>query len=154
MRDDGGMARVRVASRNALYEFFVAGQAVRRLLAEAFRGAPLTQEEWAVMSTIDSSKSVTPSGLGARLSMPPTTVSTHLRRLVERGLIEQSPHPTDGRSSLVQATAAGHRAFEETKPHYIAAVSVLRRQLRVPEAELGAVLTELTRAATDALDEL
>jgi DNA-binding MarR family transcriptional regulator len=154
MRDDDQMARARLASRNALYEFFIAGQAVRRLLAEAFRGAPLTQEEWAVMSTIGSSASLTPTELGARLSMPPTTVSTHLRRLLERGLVEQSPHPTDGRSWLVHASAAGRRALEETRPHYVAALSVLRRQLRVPEAKISAALAELTRAATAAVDDL
>lgn len=46
--------------------------------------------------------------LAAWQGVDKSTVSTQIRRLEERELIRRSPDPTDGRATLLTATAAGH----------------------------------------------
>ena len=53
------------------------------------------------------------SKVGARLQVHPTSVTNAVGRLVEQGLIERRPHPTDGRTTLAEITEAGRRLAAE-----------------------------------------
>jgi DNA-binding MarR family transcriptional regulator len=44
---------------------------------------------------------------GARLQVHPASVTNAVNRLVDAGLVERLPHPTDGRGTLAGITAAG-----------------------------------------------
>ncbi|HLI53271.1 MAG TPA: MarR family transcriptional regulator [Acidimicrobiales bacterium] len=48
--------------------------------------------------------------IGARLQVHPTSVTNAVDRLEAQGLITRLPHPTDGRTTLAEITAAGRRA--------------------------------------------
>jgi DNA-binding MarR family transcriptional regulator len=53
------------------------------------------------------------SKVGARLQVHPTSVTNAVHRLVEQGLLIRVPHPTDGRTTLAEITAAGRRLAAE-----------------------------------------
>ena len=139
-------------SENVLYALFLAGQSARRLLAAAFDGGPVLQEEWGVLSTIGAFGPLTPTELGARLGMPPTTLSAQIRRLLERDLVEQTPNPADGRSYLVGVSERGREAVVATVPRFRAALEAVTKELRVPAAEVRDLLDELRRACAVAVD--
>jgi DNA-binding MarR family transcriptional regulator len=77
----------------------------RRLRQEA--GVELSPTLSAALATIERHGPMTPSELAARERIQRPTVTRLLARLGEGGLVERTPDPRDGRSSLVSATPAG-----------------------------------------------
>ena len=77
----------------------------RRLRQEA--GTDLSPSLTAALSTVERHGPMTPSELAARERIQRPTATRVLARLEEQGLIERTPDPRDGRSSLVTATTAG-----------------------------------------------
>src|SRR3954468_7639779 len=83
----------------------------------------LTPTQSAALATIDCHGPLTPSELATRERIQRPTATRVLARLEEAGLIERTADPTDRRSTLVVASAAG-RAFlaevRERKDAYLA----------------------------------
>jgi len=77
----------------------------RRLRQEA--GTDLSPSLTAALSTVERHGPLIPSELAARERIQRPTATRVLARLEEQGLIERTPDPRDGRSSLVTATTAG-----------------------------------------------
>jgi len=50
--------------------------------------------------------------IGQRLQVHPASVTNAIDRLVEDGLVERVPHPTDGRTTLAAITRAGRRRVQ------------------------------------------
>ena len=48
-----------------------------------------------------------------RLQVHVTSVTSAMKRLIDAGLVERRPHPTDGRTTLVEITADGRRVVAE-----------------------------------------
>ena len=48
-----------------------------------------------------------------RLQVHVTSVTSAMKRLLDAGLVERRPHPTDGRTTLVEITAEGRRVVAE-----------------------------------------
>ena len=63
--------------------------------------------------------------------MPPTTVSTWVRRLSARRQITRKVNPDDGRSASLEVTSAGRSAIDDAQP-------IFRRLLDEVEEALGA----------------
>jgi DNA-binding MarR family transcriptional regulator len=57
------------------------------------------------------------SALAGAVHSDVSTVSRQASQLVELGLVERTPDPSDGRASLLAATDDGRRAFEEKRAH-------------------------------------
>jgi DNA-binding MarR family transcriptional regulator len=51
--------------------------------------------------------------VGARLQVHPTSASSAVGRLERQGFIVRAPHPTDGRTTLVEITAEGRRVLRK-----------------------------------------
>jgi DNA-binding MarR family transcriptional regulator len=83
----------------------------------------LTPTQGAALATVDCHGPLTPSELATRERIQRPTATRVLARLEEAGLIERTADPTDRRSTLVVASAAG-RAFlaevRERKDAYLA----------------------------------
>jgi DNA-binding MarR family transcriptional regulator len=83
----------------------------------------LTPTQSAALATVDCHGPLTPSELATRERIQRPTATRVLARLEEAGLIERTADPTDRRSTLVVASAAG-RAFlaevRERKDAYLA----------------------------------
>jgi DNA-binding MarR family transcriptional regulator len=130
----------RISQPNLLLQTYILGQLVGGLLADGATDGQMTPNEFAVQSVIGSFGPIMPSELAAMLGTPPTTLSAHLRRFVERGHLDRTPNPRDGRSYLVTLSPAGHDAVEKGRV-------ALRRALADVEAELSSRDRERIAAA-------
>ena len=77
----------------------------RRLRQEA--GEELSPSQTAALATIDRHGPLTPSELAVRERIQRPTVTRIVALLEERGLVQRTRDPQDGRSSLVALTPAG-----------------------------------------------
>lgn len=84
-----------------------------------------------------------------RLQVHPTSVTNAVDRLEAAGLVRRAPHPTDGRGTLVELTAAGRDkalvATGQLNARVFCDPGLPRRRL----ASLVGVLRDLRRAAGD-----
>src|SRR3954468_21283296 len=76
----------------------------RRLRQEA--GTELSPSMTAALSTVGRHGPMTPSELAARERIQRPTATRVLARLEEAGLVQRTPDPQDGRSSLLTTTPA------------------------------------------------
>ncbi|HEX6751983.1 MAG TPA: MarR family transcriptional regulator [Solirubrobacterales bacterium] len=115
----------------------------RRLRQEAAgEGAELTPTAGSALATVERHGPLTPSELAAIERIKRPTATRTLRVLLEAGLVDRTPDPADGRSSLVSVNAAGRerlRRLRGRKNAYLA-----RRMRDLPPADVEA----LDRAAT------
>ncbi len=84
------------------------------LLAEinaALASFDLTFSRFEVLALLyfSRAKSLPMGKIGSRLQVHPTSVTSLVNRLVQDGLVERLPHPTDRRTTLVQLTTRGGR---------------------------------------------
>jgi DNA-binding MarR family transcriptional regulator len=107
----------------------------RRLRQEAAGAVgELTPTSAAALATVERHGPLTPSELAAIERVKRPTATRVLRVLAEAGLVERTPDPDDGRSSLVSVTPAGRerlRRLRGRKNAYLA-----RRMRALPEAEV------------------
>jgi DNA-binding MarR family transcriptional regulator len=132
--------RARIDRPNLLLQSYIVDQLVGGLLAEAMSGGDLTPGEFAVQSVIGVFGPIMPSELAQELGIPATTLSAHLRRFTERGHLERTPNPRDGRSYLVTLTDTGRAAVEAGR-------TALERTLKDVHAELGSGESDAVAAA-------
>jgi DNA-binding MarR family transcriptional regulator len=92
---------------------FTIVRAARRLRQEA--GTDLSPSLTAALSTVERHGPMTPSELAARERIQRPTATRVLARLAEEGLVERTPDPQDGRSSLVSATPAARALLAELR---------------------------------------
>lgn len=85
------------------------GQILRRLRAEANPGG-LNLSQTATLALLDDKGGMTTADLARAEAMKPQSMSTILASLEQEGLVERSPHPTDGRQILFSLTAQGIEA--------------------------------------------
>src|SRR5262249_4522631 len=88
-----------------LLQPFVVAQLVGRVVPDAVAPTGLSATEHAVQSSVAALGSVTPTELAKRLGVPPTTLSTTIAQLVDRGELRRARHPDDGRSYVLELTA-------------------------------------------------
>ncbi|SDJ60129.1 MarR family winged helix-turn-helix transcriptional regulator [Streptomyces indicus] len=69
----------------------------------------------AVLGALDRSGAMTTSELALDQRVRPQSMARAVGLLMEQGLITRRAHPTDGRKSLVELSAAGRRLLEETR---------------------------------------
>lgn len=82
------------------------------------------------------------SSATARLQVHPTSVTNTVARLERDQLVERNAHPTDGRATLLQLTAAGRALADEATAALNAAVF---SQPGFPDDELSSLVSILAR---------
>ncbi len=107
----------------------------RRLRQEAAGAVgELTPTSAAALATVERHGPLTPSELAAIERVKRPTATRTLRVLAEAGLVERTPDPDDGRSTLVSLTPAGRerlRRLRGRKNAYLA-----RRMRALPDADV------------------
>jgi DNA-binding MarR family transcriptional regulator len=136
---------------SVLFDVFVVGQAVRRLLNAAMAESPLRPEEYAVYSAIFEMERLTPTAMAARLGMPLTTVMDHLRVLEGRGHSRRIANTRDGRSYLVVLTAAGLQVHADANRRFEIAYRAFEAALSGGPARAKEALLAIREAAEGAL---
>ena len=129
--------------RNVLFRLFILGQLADDLLGQAMVGMKLNPNDFAVQSAIRAFQPVTPTRLAALLGMPPTTLSSYLRRLEARRQIRRRPNPEDGRSSLLEVTKLGDKNVVAAFPALQGSVARVHERLDYSPRELDLALDRL-----------
>jgi DNA-binding MarR family transcriptional regulator len=68
-----------------------------------------------LLATMGRLGSMRISDLAAALALKVSTVSRHVSRLVDAGLVIRNDDPEDGRASFVELSASGRSAYEATR---------------------------------------
>jgi DNA-binding MarR family transcriptional regulator len=112
-------------------------------------GLTFARYEALVLLTFSRRGSLPMRVMGERLQLHPTSVTNIVDRLEADGLVRRTPHPTDGRTTLVAITEAGRTKLSlATK----AVTEVDFGLVGLSAGELGqltALLTKVRRAAGD-----
>ena len=105
----------------------------------------LSRTEGAILRTLsDGPRRITELAELEGLAQPTMTVL--VRRLQERGWVQRARDAGDGRVAVISLTDAGHRALEEFRAHYRAALAEqLQAMSRQELAELDAATAALGR---------
>jgi DNA-binding MarR family transcriptional regulator len=82
---------------------------------------------------------ITLGGLAAAEHVKPPTITRLVRDLEERGLVERTADPLDGRIQHVRATRSGKRVLEQGRARRVAVLTAALE--RLPAAELKAIET-------------
>jgi len=122
------------------------GRVSRRLRATE-AGSGLTPTEISVLFSVVRRGPLGATRLAEIEDLNATMLSRVLARLVERGLVERSADPADGRAVLIEATRAGVAMRRDIQRERAAALG--RELERLPEAERDALV-----AALPALEQL
>jgi DNA-binding MarR family transcriptional regulator len=103
-----------------------------------------------VLLSLDRAGALTPRELAEIERVQPPTMTRMVARLEERGLVQRTPHPSDGRQVILAPTAAGraliadyHRERDEWLAQRLAGLTPPERQTLRQAAEI------LTRIAKD-----
>lgn len=136
-----------------IYETWTLAHSIGSLMEKTLEGAPLNSEDFGFYSAIFENQPVTPAGIAEVAGMPPTTVSSYLNRVLDRGHLIKTRNPDDGRSFLIELTPPGMEVLHETWLRFLPAQDAVIENLALPEERVIEALRELTRAAQAATPE-
>jgi DNA-binding MarR family transcriptional regulator len=123
------------------YRLSVASNAVSTRIAQSYRKRfGLKIAEWRLIAILAESERLTPHALCEATRMDKISVSRAAAALIERGLVEASDNPGDGRSHILSLTEDGCSLYAEIAPTALAM-----------ETELLARFTHDERVLLDAL---
>ncbi len=109
----------------------------------------ITQSQLSALTSLEIAGALTPRELAEAERVQPPTMTRMLAKLEERGLIQRTPHPTDGRQVILSATPAGRgviadyrRARDEWLTRQLGALTPEERETLRAAAE---IFTRLAR---------
>lgn len=132
------------------YRLSITSNLVSARIARAYEALfGLTIAEWRLVAVVAEIGSTTQQAIGVRTRMDKVTVSRAAIALVERGLLERSRQPGDGRSHLLTLTAAGGDLYAQVVPKALELERRIFGQLDAAEIDqFMATLRRIDDAAT------
>jgi DNA-binding MarR family transcriptional regulator len=95
------------AQPGLLLQPFVVFHLGAALIDGVIEGSEVVGAEYAVASWLGAGGGATPTELARELGLAPTTLSAIIDRLVRKKQVRRVSHPEDGRSYVLELTAAG-----------------------------------------------
>jgi DNA-binding MarR family transcriptional regulator len=134
-----------VATAETLFflRLWTAAHKGERLVARELERAGLVGRQLAMLLLVDELERATTTALAAAMGVPFMTASDALQRLVEDGLVAQSPNPDDRRSHVYELTVEGRtrvRALEEPLRRAAAAIEGMPPDTAALDAALSRAL--------------
>jgi DNA-binding MarR family transcriptional regulator len=120
---------------------------LNRRMRQARPLGDLTLTQISALTSLGLAGALTPRELAEHERVQPPTMTKIIAKLEDRGLVQRTPHPTDGRQVVLHATEAGRAAVAERR---LAGDAWLAKAL----AELPAEDRETLRRAADLLDRI
>lgn len=112
--------------------------------------APLSLTQFAALAAIERHGSMTPRELADHEKVQPPSMTRVIAFLEGEGLVERSPHPTDGRQVVLHATEAGRNLLAEERRRKEAWLSQRLAELTPEEREIlhraAPILDKLSKA--------
>ena len=119
----------------------------RRLRAQRDVEAVVTLTQLSAMASLHRHGPMTPGELATCERVQPPSMTKVIAALTERGFVDRSPHPTDGRQTVVALTEAG-------RDYVDAEVSARERWLDAQLAQLTPDERILLHRAVDIIDRI
>lgn len=117
-RPDLDLSPVAVIARLARLRRMIDAELETTFAEHGLNGAEFTT--LVTLRRLDQPEGVSQRQLMRELNLSSGTVSTHVERLAQRGLVTRTVDPTDRRNSLVALTPQGLALFERVTPAHIA----------------------------------
>lgn len=136
-----------------LFHLTLLQRAVTALLERAMSDSPLSPAEYAITSAIEESTMGT-TALAAQFSVPLTTATEWVNRLVSRGFVERSPDPQDGRRHVLRLTPDGADATLDAREDFGRGYLAFLDELPIDASEASSQLETMTEAARTALRKI
>src|SRR5690349_20199039 len=116
---------------------------LNRRLRQARPIGDLTITQLSVLTSLELNGALTPRELADVERVQPPTLTKIVAKLEERGLVQRTPHPTDGRQVILAATESGRavivehrRARDEWLAKQLAALTPDERETLAKAAEI------------------
>lgn len=110
----------------------------------------LTATQLNALTSLELAGALTPRELADVERVQPPTMTKIVAKLEERGLVQRSPHPTDGRQVILAATEAGRAVlaqFERARDEWLASrIAELAPEERDTLRRAADILRKLARA--------
>ena len=136
-----------VPQMSVLFDLWLVNHLISGALDDVLaEGGGLSGDDFGFYSLLRRFGPVTATQVVRWTAMRPTTVSAVVRRLQQRGDVEQRPHPADGRSRLLALTSAGEAAHARTAETFFVATRALAAALGPDEPRQRASLQRLDAA--------
>lgn len=119
----------------------------RRLRAQREAEAVVTLTQLSAMASLHRHGAMSPGELAARERVQPPSMTRVIAALVERGFVDRSPHPTDGRQTVVALTGTG-------RDYVDAEVTARERWLDARLGELSADERDVLYRAAEIIDRI
>lgn len=116
-------------------------QSVHRAMAESLAEADLTPEQWRVMAALLEEPGQTMSALAKAAVLPGATLTRHVDRLVERGLVLRRVHAEDRRRVAAALSPRGRTVARRLRAQEVGIEDGLRERVggAVFDAGLGSL---------------
>jgi DNA-binding MarR family transcriptional regulator len=132
--------------KNVLIDLWLLAHLTTRMVSEILDTSPLSVDEFAMYGLISDLSPITSADLVRATGLPPTTVSSLVRRCEARGELVRTDNPEDARSSLLELTPAGYEVLGRVVPELGTAIDRLKSSLSGRYAGIRAALDQLDRA--------
>jgi DNA-binding MarR family transcriptional regulator len=133
------------ADVSLLFDLFVAGQRMRRVLTDGMSGSGMRPDEYAAYSLLFVHGPITATEMARQLGMPLSTVLDYLKTIHRSGHLKRSPDPNDGRALMLSLNERGVAAHRRANRYW----EVVRKRI---EGSLPLSVSEVRRAL-QALDD-
>lgn len=108
--------------------------------------AGLELSAYATLRLLDAEGPLRASTIGERFALDKSTVSRQLSRLIDWGLVERTPDPSDGRAHLVAITPTGHARLMGVSQQRMGEIRRMLEQWNDEDvAEFGRLLEQFNR---------
>jgi DNA-binding MarR family transcriptional regulator len=137
------------------YRLAVVTELVARIFADNYEGSfNLTIPEWRTLAVVAEQGTLSPTAVGLHAAMDKVKVSRAAQSLVAKGLLRQSPDPSDGRGRLLRLTRKGATTHAAMVPLAMRLQAMMFETLSQAEVSaLNRVLAKITtRIETSGLD--
>jgi DNA-binding MarR family transcriptional regulator len=84
-----------------------------RLVAEGLAGAGMRRYHYALLAALDENGPASQAGLSRGTTIDRSDMVATVNELVDQGLVERTPDPTDRRRNVVTITPAGRRQLRK-----------------------------------------
>ncbi len=136
-------AQLAVQLRNAITR-------LNRRVRQARPVGDLTVTQLSALTSLRLAGALTPRELADVERVQPPTMTKIVAKLEERGLVQRTPHPTDGRQVILAATEGGRAVldqFERARDSWLAhRLAALPEEERETLREAAEILHRLARA--------
>lgn len=88
---------------------------LNRRVRQARPVGDLTVTQLSALTSLRLAGALTPRELADTERVQPPTMTKIVAKLEERGLVQRTPHPTDGRQVILAATEAAHAVLAQTE---------------------------------------